>query len=48
MQVGREFESVEALWTMFESVMGKNPDLRKDGGEAGEGHEDGDGDHAMA
>jgi DASH complex subunit DAD1 len=28
-QVGREFESVEALWNQFEVVMGRNPVLAK-------------------
>jgi len=28
-QVGKEFESVEALWSQFEGVMGKNPDEPK-------------------
>ncbi|CUS14371.1 unnamed protein product [Tuber aestivum] len=34
--VGREFESVEALWSQFEGVMGRNPDEAKteDVGEA--------------
>ncbi|PWW77801.1 hypothetical protein C7212DRAFT_277246 [Tuber magnatum] len=27
--VGREFESVEALWSQFEGVMGRNPDEMK-------------------
>lgn len=29
MQVGREFESVEALWSQFEGVMGRNPGVSK-------------------
>jgi hypothetical protein len=28
-QVGREFESVEALWSQFEGVMGHNPGVAK-------------------
>jgi DASH complex subunit DAD1 len=42
-QVGREFEAVEALWTQFEGVMGKQPG--KDGEEQEEeeeGNEEGD------
>ncbi|KAI5845354.1 DASH complex subunit Dad1-domain-containing protein [Tricharina praecox] len=27
--VGREFESVEALWSQFEGVMGRNPGVSK-------------------
>ncbi|KAL0634268.1 Dolichyl-diphosphooligosaccharide-protein glycosyltransferase subunit dad1 [Maublancomyces gigas] len=31
--VGKEFESVEALWSQFENVMGKNPEEARAGGE---------------
>ncbi|RPB07709.1 DASH complex subunit Dad1 [Morchella conica CCBAS932] len=36
--VGKEFESVEALWSQFENVMAKNPEETK-GAEEGEGDE---------
>lgn len=32
-QVGKEFESVEALWSQFENVMGKNPEEARAGDE---------------
>lgn len=32
-QVGKEFESVEALWSQFENVMEKNPEEARAGGE---------------
>ena len=36
--VGSEFSSVEALWSHFEGVMGKQPDAQRDqtGGQEGE------------
>lgn len=34
--VGNEFSSVEALWSQFESVMGKAADGKQDGDEDGE------------
>ena len=57
-QVGHEFEAVEALWTQFEGVMGRTPDMARaaekegDGGggedgEDGEESEDGGGDETM-
>jgi len=39
--VGNEFSSVEALWSQFEGVMGKNPDA--EGEEHKEGEEEDDG-----
>jgi DASH complex subunit DAD1 len=41
-QVGREFEAVEALWTQFEGVMGKQPGKDGEEQEEEEGNEEGD------
>lgn len=38
LQVGKEFESVEELWSRFEGVMGQNPGQQQQEGE-GEGGE---------
>ncbi|OHW97215.1 DASH complex subunit dad1 [Colletotrichum incanum] len=35
--VGNEFSSVEALWSQFETVMAKEPDMNKEGEGSGEG-----------
>ncbi|KAF2273054.1 uncharacterized protein EI97DRAFT_445327 [Westerdykella ornata] len=42
--VGNEFAPVEALWSQFENVMGRDPGAaEQEGGETGEGAQEGDG-----